>query len=143
MKLKGSFDAKRLRPREPRNWGARLAAGLSALLATLGVLLAMAGVAGLLGNYPALQELNANKPLSSILTVAGLLLLWLGVRFWRRSRIRLRRGRELNLSPHLMKKHEEARTGCTPPHSRVNYAAYVEASCKTTIFPCSRPKCAA
>ena len=45
MKLKGSFDAKRLRPREPRNWGARLAAGLSAMLATLGVLLAMAGVA--------------------------------------------------------------------------------------------------
>ena len=34
------------------------------------------------------------------------LLLWLGVRFWRRSRIRLRRGRELNLSPHLMKKHD-------------------------------------
>lgn len=49
MKLKGSFDAKRLRTRQPRNWGARLAAGLSALLATLGVLLAMAGVAGLLG----------------------------------------------------------------------------------------------
>ncbi|GLO47608.1 hypothetical protein [Pseudomonas putida] len=105
MKLKGSFDAKRLRPREPRNWGARLAAGLSALLATLGVLLAMAGVAGLLGNYPALAELNANKPLAGILTGAGLLL-WLGVRFWRRSRIRLRRGRELNLSPHLMKKHD-------------------------------------
>lgn len=106
MKLKGSFDAKRLRPRQQRNWGARLAAGLSALLATLGVLLAMAGVAGLLGNYPALQELNTNKPLSSILTGAGLLLLWLGVRFWRRSRIRLRRGRELSLSPHLMKKHD-------------------------------------
>ncbi|WP_455888157.1 hypothetical protein [Pseudomonas rustica] len=106
MKLKGSFDAKRLRTRQPRNWGARLAAGLSALLATLGVLLAMAGVAGLLGNYPALQELNTNKPLSSILTGAGFLLLWLGVRFWRRSRIRLRRGRELNLSPHLMKKHD-------------------------------------
>ncbi|QJQ19712.1 hypothetical protein HG549_07060 [Pseudomonas sp. SK] len=106
MKLKGSFDAKRLRPREPRNWGARLAAGLAALLATLGVLLAMAGVAGLLGNYPALAELNANKPLSGVLSMAGLLLLWLGVRFWRRSRIRLRRGRELNLAPHLMKKHD-------------------------------------
>ncbi len=106
MKLKGSFDAKRLRPREPRNWGARLAAGLAALLATLGVLLTMAGVAGLLGNYPALAELNANKPLSGVLSVAGLLLLWLGVRFWRRSRIRLRRGRELNLAPHLMKKHD-------------------------------------
>jgi len=106
MKLKGSFDAKRLRQREPRNWGARLAAGLSALLATFGVLLAMAGFAGLLGNYPALAELNSNRPLSSILTVLGLLLLYLGVRFWRRSRIRLRRGRELSLSPHLMKKHD-------------------------------------
>jgi len=106
MKLKGSFDAKRLRPREPRNWGARLAAGLSALLATLGILLAMAGFAGLLGNYAALAELNANRPLSGILLAVGVLLLWMGVRFWRRSRIRLRRGRELNLSPHLMKKHD-------------------------------------
>ncbi|NIE73885.1 hypothetical protein F3J44_26145 [Pantoea sp. Tr-811] len=106
MKLKGSFDAKRLRPRQPRNWGARIAAGLSALLATLGVLLAMAGVAGLLGNYAALAELNANRPLASTLAVVGLLLLYFGVRFWRRSRIRLRRGRELNLSPHLMKKHD-------------------------------------
>ncbi|MCE1118338.1 MULTISPECIES: hypothetical protein [Pseudomonas] len=106
MKLKGSFDARRLRQREPRNWGARLAAAFSVLLATLGVLLAMAGIAGLLGNYPALAELNANRPLAAILTVVGLLLLYVGVRFWRRSRIRLRRGRELNLSPHLMKKHD-------------------------------------
>ena len=36
----------------------------------------------------------------------GHALLWLGVRLWRHSRIRLRRGRELNLSPHLMKKHD-------------------------------------
>ncbi|MFJ4056661.1 MULTISPECIES: hypothetical protein [unclassified Pseudomonas] len=106
MKLKGSFDAKRLRQRQPSNWGARLAAGLSALLATFGVLLAMAGIAGLLGNYPAFAEFNANRPLSITLSVAGLLLLYLGVRFWRRSRIRLRRGRELNMSPHLMKKHD-------------------------------------
>ncbi|MBK5002863.1 hypothetical protein IAE37_005139 [Pseudomonas sp. S31] len=106
MKIKGSFDAKRLRPREPRNWGARLAAGLSALLATLGVLLAMAGVSGLLGNYEALADLNANRPMAAVVTVVGLLMLYLGVRFWRRSRIRLRRGRELNLSPHLMKKHD-------------------------------------
>ncbi|MBV4503491.1 hypothetical protein HU751_001330 [Pseudomonas sp. BW13M1] len=106
MKLKGSFDAKRLRQREPSNWGARVAAALSVLLATLGILLAMAGFAGLLGNYAALAELNANRPLSAILVVVGLLLLWIGVRAWRRSRIRLRRGRELNLSPHLMKKHD-------------------------------------
>ncbi|AMK30056.1 hypothetical protein N5E96_10035 [Pseudomonas mosselii] len=106
MKLKGSFDAKRLRQREPSNWGARVAAALSVLLATLGILLAMAGFAGLLGNYAALAELNANRPLSAILVVVGFLLLWIGVRVWRRSRIRLRRGRELNLSPHLMKKHD-------------------------------------
>lgn len=106
MKLKGSFDAKRLRQREPSNWGARVAAALSVLLATLGILLAMAGFAGLLGNYAALAELNANRPLSAILVVVGLLLLWIGVRVWRRSRIRLRRGRELNLSPHLMMKHD-------------------------------------
>ncbi|MBI6895795.1 hypothetical protein JET64_03135 [Pseudomonas putida] len=106
MKLKGSFDAKRLRQREPSNWGARVAAALSVLLATLGILLAMAGFAGLLGNYAALAELNANRPLSAILVVVGLLLPWIGVRVWRRSRIRLRRGRELNLSPHLMKKHD-------------------------------------
>lgn len=106
MKLKGSFDAKRLRQREPSNWGARVAAALSVLLATLGILLAMAGFAGLLGNYAALAELNANRPLSALLVVVGLLLLWIGVRVWRRSRIRLRRGRELNLSPHLMKKHD-------------------------------------
>ncbi|QXH37129.1 hypothetical protein [Pseudomonas muyukensis] len=106
MKLKGSFDAKRLRQREPSNWGARVAAAFSVLLATLGILLAMAGCAGLLGNYAALAELNANRPLAAILVLVGLLLLWIGVRVWRRSRIRLRRGRELNLSPHLMKKHD-------------------------------------
>ncbi|MFB4393767.1 MULTISPECIES: hypothetical protein [unclassified Pseudomonas] len=106
MKLKGSFDAKRLRQREPGNWGARLAAGLSALVATLGILLAMAGIAGLLGNYQAFAELNANRPLSISLILSGLVLFWLGVRFWRRSRIRLRRSRELNLSAHLMKRHD-------------------------------------
>ncbi|MGE7991621.1 hypothetical protein ACQKPE_11325 [Pseudomonas sp. NPDC089554] len=106
MKLKGTFDAKRLRPREPGNWGARLAAGLSALLATLGILLAMAGIAGLLGNYQAFAELNANRPLSITFALGGLVLFWLGIRFWRRSRIRLRRSRELNLSPHLMKRHD-------------------------------------
>ena len=106
MKLSDSFDAKRLRTRRPRHWGARLAAGLSAVLATFGILLAMAGIAGLLGNYEALVELNANRPLGVVLTLAGLLMLWLGIRFWRRSRLRLRRNRELNLSPHLMKKHD-------------------------------------
>ncbi|MEG1042173.1 hypothetical protein [Pseudomonas sp. NUPR-001] len=106
MKLSDGFDAKRLRQREPRNWGARLAAAFSALLATLGVLLAMAGTASLLGNLEALAELNANRAGAAVVLAGGLLLLYLGVWFWRRSRLRLRRSRELNLSPHLMKKHD-------------------------------------
>lgn len=106
MKRSDGFNAKRLRQREHGNWGARLAAAFSALLATLGILLAMAGFAGLLGNYAPLAELNANRPLALILLGFGLLLLYIGVRVWRRSRVRLRRGRELNLSPHLMKKHD-------------------------------------
>lgn len=106
MKRSEGFDPKRLRQREHGHWGARLAAAFSTLLAAFGILLAMAGFAGLLGNYAAFAELNDNRPLAIILLGLGLLLLYIGVRFWRRSRIRLRRGRELNLSPHLMKKHD-------------------------------------
>ncbi|MNC67414.1 hypothetical protein D3C75_1179110 [compost metagenome] len=106
MKLSDGFDAKRLRQREPRNWGARLAAAFSAMLATLGVLLAMAGAASLLGNLEALAELNANRAGAAVVLAGGLLLLYLGIWFWRRSRLRLRRSRDLNLSPHLMKKQD-------------------------------------
>lgn len=106
MKLSDGFDAKRLRPREQRNWGARLATAFSALLAIFGVLLSMAGVAGLLGHAQALGELNSNRASAAVVLGMGVLLLYLGVWFWRRSRLRLRRARGLNLSPHLMKKHD-------------------------------------
>ena len=58
MKLSDGFDAKRLRSREPRNWSMRFAAAFSALLATLGVLLAMAGTASLLGHAQASTTLD-------------------------------------------------------------------------------------
>ncbi|PLP89253.1 hypothetical protein CYD26_17250 [Pseudomonas sp. FFUP_PS_473] len=106
MKLSDGFDAKRLRSREPRNWSMRFAAAFSALLATLGVLLAMAGTASLLGHASALGELTNNRAAAAVIVGAGVLLLWLGVWLWRRCRARLRRGRELNLAPHLMKKHD-------------------------------------
>ncbi|WP_144940542.1 hypothetical protein [Pseudomonas alabamensis] len=104
MKPTDRFDTPSSRAKGPGGRGAQLAAGLSAMIATLGILMAMAGVAGLLGNYEAFAELNANRPLASVLVVAGLLLLWLGVRGWRLSRLRLRRRHELGLSPHLTKK---------------------------------------
>ncbi len=83
-----------------------MAAALSTLLATFGVLLAMAGAASLLGRPAALGELNDNPAAASLILGGGLLLLYLGVWLWRRRRLRLRRSRELNLSPHLMKKHD-------------------------------------
>ncbi|OAI83793.1 hypothetical protein [Pseudomonas putida] len=106
MKISDGFDAKRLRARQPGAWGSRLAAMFAMLLTTCGVLLAMAGAASLLGRPAALGELNDNPAAASMILLGGLLVLYLGVWVWRRRRLRLRRGRELGLSPHLMKKHD-------------------------------------
>lgn len=102
----GGFNARRLRPRGQGTWRVRLVAGLAAVLATLGVLLTMAGIASLLGHAPAIGDLNATTVGSGVLTAVGLLVLWLGVSLWRACRRRLRRGSALNMSPHLMKKHD-------------------------------------
>jgi len=64
MKLSDGFDARRLRPKGQSNWRFRFGAAISAILATFGVLLAMAGAASLLGRPPALGDLNAS-PLGS------------------------------------------------------------------------------
>ena len=106
MKISDGFDARRLRPKTPSNWRLRLGAACSALLATVGVLLTLAGVASLLGHSPAVDELNSNPAGASAVLVAGLVLLYLGVWLWRLSRRRMRRPRDLNMAPHLMKKRD-------------------------------------
>ncbi|MBS7560880.1 MULTISPECIES: hypothetical protein [Pseudomonas] len=106
MKISDGFDARRLRPKSPRNWRLRLGAGFSALLATFGVLLALAGTASLLGRAPALGELNASPLGSALILLIGVLLLYIGVRLWRRCRRRMRQPLALNMAPHLMKKHD-------------------------------------
>lgn len=106
MKISGGFDARRLRSRGPSSWRWRFGAALSALFAMLGVLLAMAGAATLLGRSPALGSLIATPTAAGILLVVGLLLLWGGVIAWRRCRRRLRRPSDLSLAPHLRKKHD-------------------------------------
>ena len=106
MKLSDGFDARRLRPKGQRNWRFRFGAAFAALLAMCGVLLAMAGAASLLGRPPALGELNASPLGSSIILAVGLFALYLGVVLWRRCRRRSRQSRELNIAPHLMKKHD-------------------------------------
>lgn len=106
MKISDGFDARRLRPKSPRNWRLRLGAAFSALLATCGVLLAMAGIASLLGRALALGELNAQPLGSTVVLLIGLVLLYAGVRLWRRCRRRMRQPLALNMAPHLMKKHD-------------------------------------
>lgn len=104
MRQPDGFDARRLRPHAPRHLGWRLLAGCAALVATLGILLAMAGSATLLGRPPALGPLNDSTGAALTLLVSGLLLLAFGVGLWRHARRRFRRRSNLDLSPRLMKK---------------------------------------
>ena len=60
MKLSDGFDARRLRPKGQSNWRFRFGAAIAAILATFGVLLAMAGAASLLGRPPALGRLECH-----------------------------------------------------------------------------------
>ncbi|AYC33272.1 hypothetical protein D3880_13340 [Pseudomonas cavernae] len=106
MKLSGGFNARRLRQRGPSIWRWRFGAALAALFATLGVLLAMAGAATLLGRPPALGSLNATPGAAITLLIVGLLLLWIGVLAWRKCRRRLRNSNDLSIAPHLMKKRD-------------------------------------
>jgi len=106
MKSSDGFNARRLRSKRPGNWRFRFGAAIAALLLALGVMLSMAGVATLLGNPPQVAGLDTSVTGAVILTVVGLLVLYVGIWVWRRCRARMRRSRELNLAPHLMKKHD-------------------------------------
>ena len=106
MKISDGFDARRLRPKGPSNWRLRLGVAFAALLALCGLLLSLAGAAGLFGHSPALGELNASPGGAAVLLGSGLLILWLGVWLWRRCRRRMREPLALNIASHLMKKHD-------------------------------------
>ena len=106
MKISDGFDARRLRPKGPRNWRMRFGAMIAALLAAGGILLAMAGIASLIGHPAALGELNTNPLGAALVIVAGVLTAWFGVWLWRRCRRGSRRRNQLNMAPHLMKKHD-------------------------------------
>lgn len=106
MKLSDDFDARRLRPHQPKHWRLRIGAALGALFAAFGILLAMAGVASLAGRAPVLGTLNDSAGEAIVLLLLGLFLLWAGILFWRRCRRRLRRSGDLSLSPHLLKKRD-------------------------------------
>lgn len=106
MKISDGFDARRLRPKGRRNWGARLVTAFAALLAVFGVLLMMAGVTGLIGHPQTLGDLNASPGAAAVILVIGVFVLYLGIALWRRCRRRRRQAHGLSMSAHLMKKHD-------------------------------------
>ncbi|RRV07320.1 hypothetical protein EGJ27_11575 [Pseudomonas sp. v388] len=106
MKISDGFDARRLRPKGPRNWGTRIVSALAALLALLGLALMAAGATGLAGHPQAFGDLDASPGGAAVVAGSGLVVLLLGIALWRRCRRRRRQGHGLSMSAHLMKKHD-------------------------------------
>lgn len=104
MKSSNGFDARRLRPREPKNWRLRLGLFIGALLLIFGLLLALIGGLSLLGLADQLGDLEAGRDGGIVMLVVGLVVAWIGQAIWRRCRRSQRRPSELSLSPRLMKK---------------------------------------
>lgn len=103
MKLTDNFDARRLRPREPRRWRSRFGILLALLLIIFGALLTLAGAASLLGikQFDGMM-LEAEMAIASLLL--GLFLLWIGLLIRRGIRRRLYGPSGISLSPRLGKK---------------------------------------
>ena len=106
MKMTDKLDPPSLRPKRPGRWRWRFAAAIAAVIATLGILSAMAGVAALLRRQPAVGVLHIEPGAGAVLLVIGLFCLWLGVTFWRAARRRARGREGLSLSPRLMKRRD-------------------------------------
>lgn len=106
MKSSNGFDARRLRPRGRSHWGLRLCTLIAALLAALGTLLALAGLARLAGHPLQATGLDLSNSGALILSACGVLALYLGVALWRRCHRSMRRSSALNMAPHLLKKHD-------------------------------------
>lgn len=104
MKLSNDFDARRLRPREPRRWRTRFGMFFGLLLIALGILLTLAGAASLLGGRQSIDSMTLDSEAAIISLLLGLGLFWTGLLIRRRVRRRLHGQSGLSLSPHLGKK---------------------------------------
>lgn len=104
MKTSDGFDARRLRPREPKRWRLRLGALLGAAGLLLGLLTALLGGLSAVSGESAMGGLAAGRDAGIVALVAGLIVAWLGLTIWRRCRRRLRRDSELSMSPDLLRR---------------------------------------
>ncbi|MCI0916309.1 hypothetical protein JNA64_03965 [Pseudomonas stutzeri] len=105
MKRTDGFDARRLRPRQPRSWGSRLASAFALLLILAGILLAGSGAAALFSHHEWVVDVALDREAAITLLVLGLILLALGMLIRRRVKRRLRGPAGLSMSPRLKGKH--------------------------------------
>ena len=75
MKRTDGFDARRLRPRQPRSWGSRLASAFALLLFLAGILLAGSGAAALFSHHEWVVDVALDREAAITLLVMGLNLL--------------------------------------------------------------------
>ena len=104
MKRTDGFDARRLRPRQPRSWGSRLASARWLDLGDrveAGILLAGSGAAALFSHHEWVVDVALDREAAITLLVLGLILLALGMLIRRRVKRRLRGPAGLSMSPRL------------------------------------------
>lgn len=103
MKLT-DFDARRLRPREPRKWRSRFGMTLALLLITVGTLLALIGTASLFGIQKITGSMAFDQETATASLLLGLLLLAVGLYICSRVRRHGHGPSGIRLSPRLGKK---------------------------------------
>jgi len=104
MKRTDGFDARRLRPRQQRSWGTRLAAALGLFLVVSGVLFTGIGVASLFNDLKAFASLSLDRQAAMTLLILGLVLMLVGTLVRRSVRRRQRAPSGLSMSPRLNKR---------------------------------------
>lgn len=101
MKRTDGFDARRLRPRQARSWGSRLASALGLLLILAGILLTGSGAAALFSHQDFVINMALDREAAITLLVLGLILLALGMFIRGRVKRRMREPAGLSMSPRL------------------------------------------
>ena len=103
MKHTDGFDARRLRPRGSRSWGARIVIAFGVLLALAGTLLVLFALASLFGAPDAIG-IMAEREASMVLLGVGSVLFLFGIVLWRRARRRFSGSGNLSMSRSLMRR---------------------------------------
>ena len=103
MKHTDGFDARRLRPRGSRSWGARIVIAFGMLLVLAGMLLVLFALASLFGATDAFG-IMAEREAGMALLGLGSVLFLVGAVLWRSARRRFSSSGNLSMSRSLMRR---------------------------------------